>query len=182
MASWDSDLDMALPFSGLEHIPYNEPFPFMDLPAELRNKVYTYLLVLPDAIGIFRDREWSNHSKKLTYDSPFLYNILRSKIRSGRCGENYKTKLLTIGLLYICRKIHHEASFLLYSKNIFRWFIYQKLDEMKDDWGVMNTFMENIGRTNASHFKQISICYPELALRWGTDATGNTVMFAKLAS
>jgi len=90
----DLTLDVPLrPFQRKRRVP-DRPFPFLELPSELRIKVYEHY---------FSDEEWPNEILDL---GPDIY-------------KRYHKKL---GIIRVCRQIHDEATHYFYSTRRFRIF------------------------------------------------------------
>ena len=80
----------------------SKPFPFFDLPAEIRNQIYAYLL------------HWSHvserdHIRLKPYDSDPIILLHAEKPR-----QKYQTSLF-----YVSRRMHQEATDFFYSRNLF---------------------------------------------------------------
>ena len=108
------------------------PLSLLGLPAELRNAIYTYSLVVPDPILIV----WGHSYRQLSDGNPglvatpellgecravpqfFSSDILRLDWRLKRDGETSKlvrVALPGLALLATCRQIYHEASSIFLS-------------------------------------------------------------------
>ena len=91
----------------LEHIStsLSASYPFLDLPLELRNKIYRYILI--------SDLDCKSH--------PRLWRPL--SVDGGTCRIGYFSRDTVIPLLLVCRKIHDEAAAVLYGENTFAFHI-----------------------------------------------------------
>lgn len=102
------------------------PANFLDLPSEIRNDIYEKLLVLQEPIiGLM------NH---------WYFGL-------GFGG-------LTPGLLLVNRRIHEEASSLLYAQNCFDFSTYCSND--------ISEFLKTIGHKNAQYIRNVRLDFPIL--------------------
>ena len=90
--------------------PPSKPFPFMDFPPEIRNTVYRFLLTttltpieLPELTG----RNGAAHRAQW------------AKCTNANMRRKHKTIFLEI--LETCKKVHDEASGILYGCNVFKY-------------------------------------------------------------
>lgn len=91
--------------STIEFYRYNRKgqFRFLDLPPELRNKIYSLLLVFPGVTYPIVGKPTS-----VTYQFPYLRNVERDSIAVPQSA---------LAILQTNRLIHNEASALFYRKN-----------------------------------------------------------------
>ena len=101
----------------LRHVPKGH-FRFLDLPGELRNKIYDYGIVKQ-----YYEIEWvdnDNKTKSLTYRLPRLGQAYGPHLESGQKrlaeGSIYAGPA---ALLTVCSKMHQEACTVFYSKSTF---------------------------------------------------------------
>jgi hypothetical protein len=80
-----------------ESMGFDKPFPFLRLPREIRDKIYTYSL---------RAASWVE-------TTPWMHLLLTA--------ADYPFKPPTSGILRTNKQIYHEAIEILYSKNIFKF-------------------------------------------------------------
>jgi hypothetical protein len=100
---------------------YKKPFLFLCLPREIRDRIYLYSLQAP----------------------------ITADVRFRLCvdGDNYPYKPPTPGLLRTNKQIYREATEILYSKNVFSFYLPQEL---------LN-FEEQIGASHRDLIRQIKI-------------------------
>ena len=88
--------------------PGRDPFHFLRLPPELRNKVYEDLLTTKDPIEINSARQTiSRRSDKF------------AKLKTAKARRNFKTIFLEI--LHRSKLVHLEATTVLYGNNLFKF-------------------------------------------------------------
>ena len=95
-----------------ESIGFNKPFPFLRLPREIRDKIYTYSLCAAVPVGSATDLIIPRR------DNP--------------------SKPPTSGLLSTNKQVYHEAIDILYPKNIFKFRVARKLFAFEDQIGLEN--------------------------------------------
>lgn len=118
------DHDQAL----VQHLFENDGkhFRFLDLSAELRNKIYNYSLVLKGKIQIQRRVQYGWDDFGPGYIWCYVRKSLKPKLRFVplRCGlmgwaRVYVFKSLSPNLLVTCKAIHQEGTPMLYGSNAF---------------------------------------------------------------
>lgn len=116
---------------------------FFDLPGEIRNEIYSYLLVSKNAIDL-----WPLWSTKRAYFDSVPFNNSFTRIFSQFTHGIYPNILLS------CKSIHEEASSIFYGGNSFRF-------TERKAWVVLGMWLNTIGKTNTSYIQDISIHIPE---------------------
>ncbi|KAJ9161147.1 hypothetical protein NKR19_g2579 [Coniochaeta hoffmannii] len=118
-----------------------------DLPAEIRLKIYSELLVLEESIPLV-----------LEYSTPPLRAVRRRQKGDGLCPA----------VLRLNKQVHDEASPVLYSQNVFRFPSFMKNLGSRD---IVHTgvFLGQIGH-NASLIRHITLPCPPTAVE--RDASG----------
>ncbi|KAI4846688.1 hypothetical protein E4T44_04924 [Aureobasidium sp. EXF-8845] len=99
-----------------------KPFPFLSLPSELRNRIYSLALEDPD--GMVMDEGWRAHRrvpKRSQYDSSNKnrYPGVENLSHSPRCYPTSKWSsphTLSPSLLAVSKQIYAEAAAILYSQ------------------------------------------------------------------
>jgi hypothetical protein len=119
------------------------PINLSSLPAEIRIKIYEELLVLsePITLEMIRKPSWA-----------FFRDLTASKLHTSRLSSLYPALLLSN------KSAHSEASPVLYSRYRFR------LQDLPDGTHVtiLASFLDQIGRRNASFLRYIYIPFPGL--------------------
>ena len=139
-------------------------FPFLELPGELRNKIYDYAIVKQDY-----DIRWVNNnhkSKSLTYQLPRLGSAYEPHLepnaarrrRQLDCSRRVPSqKRLAEGsihsgpaaLLAVCNEMHMEACSVFYSKSTFAF----------NGLGALRHFLNNLSPTATKALTQLAIKY-----------------------
>jgi len=116
------------------------PANFFNFPAEIRHKIYEELLVLSEPITLIttwgRGRSWPPFSLSKRY---------------GLCPA----------LLRANKRVQREASPLLYSGNRFGFSHPYPMTRIFAECQVLTSFLNQIGRQNASFLRHISIHFPD---------------------
>lgn len=102
------------------------PVDFFSLPSEVRNKIYKELLVHSNTIIL--NRTW--YSDSIVYSSESLH--------------------LCLAILLLNKKVHHEASSILYPRNYF---------EIQNS-ELLSSFLDQIGSQNAGTLRRLVIAFP----------------------
>ena len=120
------------------------PLNFFSLPGEIQNKIYGELLVLSHPVGInVATSFWYS-----TYEFPPAAKL--------------NTSGLFLALLQVSKRVYSEASSLFYSENCFM------LSDLESPLGyplqsaIFTSFLNRIGRRNASFLHHICIAFPVL--------------------
>lgn len=111
---------------------------FLDLPVEIRLRIYTYILILAEPIIFVADYGPS---------SPPLFRYRRD----GLCPA----------LLRVNRKIYHEAVPLLYSQNRFQFPDVLTLTPPATDFAYFSPFLRQVG-SQANLIKHIRMNFPDI--------------------
>ena len=125
-------IPVCLPSQGPDRVPLKESAKFLNLPGEIRNKIYAYAFK-PEFFEIrFADKA----ERSLTYRLPHrprymqprlepdvsrrrrLYDWPR-RVRSKECVPAFKLSPGPAALLLTCKKVNEEASPLFYGKSTF---------------------------------------------------------------
>ncbi|KAG8525411.1 uncharacterized protein KY384_009055 [Bacidia gigantensis] len=148
-------------------LPYSRKgrFPFLDLPGELRNKIYAYALPRETFHLYWVDR--SQRTKTLTYGLPLRpmakqpcleQDVLerRGATRRSR-GERsgYHNPVMTeiytqvnpISLLWVCSKMYPEVSSIFYSLSTFRF----------NRIGTIRHFLKNLTQANRVSIQSLTL-------------------------
>ena len=112
------------------------PLNFLDLPAEIRNLVYSHLYVHHDPIFPFSHRQPPGQCRD--------YFNLRFPLRPT----------LRLNLLLTCRQIRDEASVILYGRNTFRFI---REGSKIEGPNLTRRFMEIIGPDNRRRVKHVEL-------------------------
>jgi hypothetical protein len=109
------------------------PNNFFSFPSEIRNKIYEEALVLSELIVLWGMQPYGE-----------IYGLALPR-NSLECGP----LCLCPAILLTNKRVHREASPLLYSRNGFRL-----------DKGYLTLFLDHIGPQNASFLRHICIAFP----------------------
>ena len=139
-------------------------FPFLELPGELRNKIYDYAMVKQ-----YYEIEWVDNSRKnktLTYRLPRLGRAYgphleanaarrRRQLDCSRCAPSQK-KLAEgaippgpASILAVCKKMHEEACSVFYSRSTFAF----------HGLGALRHFLKNLSPTSTKALTRLAITY-----------------------
>ncbi|CAO1601848.1 hypothetical protein XANCAGTX0491_005484 [Xanthoria calcicola] len=131
-------------------LPKKKIFPFYSLPAELKNKIYSYALTGDGPIYLISKRKHHyRHAIALGDTDSFGKDSRRGSYGYMRQNDNpviHKPPLVP-QLLGLNRQIRGETQPILYGANIFA------VEDMK----ALHTFLANIGPKNCEYLQQISI-------------------------
>ncbi|KAF2126526.1 hypothetical protein P153DRAFT_297883 [Dothidotthia symphoricarpi CBS 119687] len=134
-------------------LPKHKTFPFLELPAEIRNEIYHYVLADPSGINLVSVNKHKRRTVKRV--TAKLMEDLRGY--NGSVVINYKIKanteepaVLVPSLLAVNKQILHEGRSILYS-NEFTFM----------DTSALYNLLVNLGPTGASLLKRIRL------LGWG---------------
>ena len=121
----------------LAHYPAS-PFRLLDLPAEIRNAIYRYILVLQEPIEL-APLAWSRPLKQR------LLNLLLTRYREDIIPR--------LSLLRTSSQLHGEGSSIFYGENQFRF-------SNAKGWYVLSSFLHTIGPRNQALVKTIAVHTP----------------------
>lgn len=116
--------------------PSKQSFPFLKLPAEIRNRIYRYSLTSRRPLEMW---------PMIPLDAaPFT-------TRDAILDDNVKN--INTALLRVSRQVHTEATYVLYRYNRFRF------SDM-GGWTILQSFLSRIGN-NCNFLTNISITWPD---------------------
>ncbi|OCK94777.1 uncharacterized protein K441DRAFT_659674 [Cenococcum geophilum 1.58] len=118
------------------------PLNFFSLPGEIRNKIYEELLVLPQPVII-------DIATDFWHD---LHGVLPA--------VKLDTSGLCLALLHVSKRVYSEASSLFYSENRFTLLDLEFLFRHPLQNVILTSFLDRIGRQNASFLRHICIAFP----------------------
>ena len=128
---------------------------FLDLPRELRDKIYHYSLVVSEPITV-----WSGTHEEdddiLRSDSP------RSVTRRSRTTVDTHSPILhhlALSLLYCNRQVCYEALAILYLYNTFRF-------TGDSNWNPLYAFLQMIGEENRRRLRSLEMQIPQPMHVW----------------
>ncbi|KXH42616.1 hypothetical protein CSIM01_09578 [Colletotrichum simmondsii] len=125
-----------------------KPFRFLDLPPELRTKIYEFALICCDVISITRisHKEGCTNRRKLAI------------LHHQNCRLANRDTHPVAELLQTCKKIRHETSFMLYNSNAFGF----------EDVPTLILWLERIGPANRTALRSLMIeagcCYGQASI------------------
>ena len=139
-------------------------FPFLELPGELRNKIYDYAIPCESYV-----LDWVNHKQKshsLTYRLPYRGKAFAPRLDSAVVERRRATRNLrnpvrgiimqdvyrganAVSLLWVCRKMYPEAASMFYSKSTF---IFTHL-------GTLRHFLNNLTATDKAAITRLTLKY-----------------------
>jgi hypothetical protein len=129
---------------------------FLKLPSEIRNMIYSSLLIAPEPIIPVGTLDLSALGGLSPADHPTL------KLSTSTAPH------LCVALLRTCKTVHSEATPILYSRNSFRPYlksawrdIFQKR-HFEALEAVVEIFIKNIGWRNAAFLRRVYIPFPDL--------------------
>ncbi|KAF1921373.1 hypothetical protein BDU57DRAFT_438415 [Ampelomyces quisqualis] len=130
-------------------LPNRKFFPFLLLPAEIRNMIYSYALTDRTGINLVgcfkhRRRTVERVSADMQATIPHGHHWSRSDLNYGVWGQYEKPSALVPSLLAVSKQIHQEACDILYDND----FIFA------DSFTLYN-FLLNLGPTGAKQLKRV---------------------------
>ena len=113
-----------------ENYRESKPFPFLDLPAEIRLQIYPLLLV-------------SQHRVKITRIETIIGKKGETKLHEVRYSHDITNDDISPAILKTCRRCHQEGNSVLYGQNIWDFVI--------NNW--FEQFLHLIGPLNAGSIR-----------------------------
>ena len=131
MGPKEKSTEISTPFFDFSQLASSASINFLDLPNEVRNKIYQTVLVVLHPLYLFQD--------------------------PGPCLETFAPDkpLQWLALLHTNRQISVEASAVLYRVNHFEF-----IDITKQQIGVLRSFLDCIGSVNAASLSHLCINFP----------------------
>lgn len=127
-------------------LPKRKIFPFLELPAEIRNMIYTYALTDPSGINFVavqrHKRRCVERVSRKTLDSHSRTYYRSNRINYNLNDANDLPTSLAPSLLAVSKQIHQEGCNILYSNEL-----------VFADTVALYAFMINLGPAGASHLK-----------------------------
>ncbi|ORY06388.1 hypothetical protein BCR34DRAFT_590629 [Clohesyomyces aquaticus] len=119
-----------------------KPFRILDLPTEIRFRIYEFALVFDEPIEIWPETGDPRHGNRKA-----MYKNFRALKRNhSQWGRNVK-------LLRTCMLIHAEAGEVYYGNNAFRF-------SAMNGWMVANAFLYHIGHGHYKHITSLTVPLP----------------------
>ena len=125
-----------------------QPFRFGHLPREIRDQIYSLLLVNPYPISI-RDKEAYGFNGE-PLDEPVIYSDADAVQLTSPTNHTVKA-----GILLVNSTIYDEAVPILYGQNTFKFV-------GPDPWTDFCHFDSNLRNSNSRHLREVSIDFPNL--------------------
>ncbi len=132
--------------------PQQTAFPFILLPAELRNNIYRLALTC-DSVTVVPE----NSEPPCLSSSLYHHSSLSKSGRAFTIGVSSMTRsswmppLLMLGLLGVCRQIYQEAEAFFYFENRFQFHSPE----------MLGTFLRGIGPRRRRWIREITLPYPD---------------------
>ena len=133
-------------------------FPFLELPGELRNKIYAY--AIPSECYALKWVQDTQKSRSLTCPSCWSPNGLRPDVlqqrratrnlrgvNRGAVMEEIYRRNTPVSLLWVCKKTYAEAASVFYSKSTFELSLL----------GTLRHFLDNVTKENKAVITRISL-------------------------
>ncbi|KAF1978500.1 hypothetical protein BU23DRAFT_651311 [Bimuria novae-zelandiae CBS 107.79] len=136
-------------------------FPFLKLPAEMRNSIYEFALVTTDKIRIHRVMDPVTKCR--------TYAVRENSKYVPRTKDNE----IAIGLLRACKQTHKEASEFLYTKNRF---VFPGTGELSSFFGRYYQHVQHLTRVKVDININATVSSPVCK---HVEATLNTLIFAE---
>ncbi|KAF2766925.1 hypothetical protein EJ03DRAFT_166347 [Teratosphaeria nubilosa] len=137
-------------------------FRFHDLPGEIRNQIYGYVLTSPDGYCLTVQR-------KRCFCGQYEDQLVTDRRRIDFCSHRATRRPSPVGMLLTCRSINQECSPLLYTLNTFRF--HRSLLGYTPEYAI-KVFLTKIGKKNAAALKSV-------VLSMGNDSLGLFTMSFK---
>jgi hypothetical protein len=156
-------------------MPDSQPRPtLLQLPGEIRNNIYSHLLLSPTPVHIYR---WRPRNNK---DATPHRNNNNNNPPSSKSKRSLSTTLLP--LLLTCRQTHCEATALFYSHNRFALppSVLQHAPRQTQLNLLFRHFLDRIGPRNAALLRHLVIPFPEGYYFYGGDSSAVVVLVAAL--
>ncbi|KAL6704285.1 hypothetical protein ACN47E_008349 [Coniothyrium glycines] len=129
-------------------LPKQKIFPFMELPAEIRNMIYTYTLTFPEGIHFVPARKHMRRTVEritpTTMSKASNWNGVRLNNRLRK--ESNAPVPLNTSLLYVCKQIHQETREILYSNE----FVFSNSL-------VLYSFLVNLGPSRSKSLRRLRL-------------------------
>ncbi|KAH9840483.1 putative mitochondrial 2-oxodicarboxylate carrier [Teratosphaeria destructans] len=144
------------------HGPPKPTFRFQDLPGELRNQIYGYVLTEPAGYCLSVQR-------RRCFCGQYQDQLVTDRKRIDFCLHRPGRRISRVGMLLTCRSINQECSPLLYALNTFRF--HRSLHGYTPEHAI-KVFLVRIGKKNAAALKSV-------VLSMGNDSLGVFTMSFK---
>lgn len=127
-------------------------FPFLELPAELRNKIYEYCLVEPEDLTLvsktkdYRRLAVRGQFRNMTNKSFYSRRRARRRVAKADDGEEEHHQELRPALLGVNRQVYGEAGMYLYGQTIHA-----------EDTKTLHTFISSIGTGGRQKLREVVV-------------------------
>ena len=135
------------------------PFPFLDLPAEIRLQIYPLLLV-------------SQHRVKITRIETLIGKKVEIKLHEVKYSHDITNDDISTAVLKTCRRCHQEGNSVLYGQNIWDFVINNWFEE----------FLHLIGPANAGSIRRCFLRGYALDVKEWTLTIAPCMMLSRLKS
>ncbi|KAF2210759.1 hypothetical protein CERZMDRAFT_99361 [Cercospora zeae-maydis SCOH1-5] len=132
-------------------LPKSKIFPFLQLPAEIRNRIYAHLFVLDQTIELCPD------------PFPFLgFKNKRMEVQNEAHyhAQNYQVKFFDTNvrsitpIMRLSKQLHREASPIFYGQNVFAF-------SNVAGWVCLDFFLHRIGLAKCGMIRKLIVCPPD---------------------
>ncbi|KIW50662.1 hypothetical protein PV05_09451 [Exophiala xenobiotica] len=130
--------------STVQRLQTNKPFPFFQLPGEIRNRIYD--LVVPETLVIVSGNHPQKEYAKLKAQNPRPKKI---KCPRYRLSGKFAGEAAPVFLLFTCRQMKHEVEEFIYARTTFCF----------DKFGVINKFLNRVREAGVKSIESLELTH-----------------------